>query len=69
MLGQLSLPFGNTDSEGALKMIPEEEQVELTADNLSVVTKLLDSNGLTTRNKDVCKYLRYLHQVKYKLSQ
>ncbi len=67
ILHEMSLNFGNPKLDENIKPIPEENLVELNAENIKVTHKILDINGLVVKNKDVNKYLRYLHKIKYHL--
>lgn len=62
---EISVRFGNLKTEGSIKAIEEEFLVELTGDNLKVLNKMLDSSGATLKSKEMCKFWRKLHQIKY----
>lgn len=65
ILTEISLRFGNPMTDGHIKPIEEEWLVNLTTENLKVMNKVFDSNGVNCKNKDICKYWRKLHEIKY----
>lgn len=52
-------------AEGHMKPIEDQYLVELTTENLKAMNKVLDSNGVNCKNKDICRYWRKLHEIKY----
>ena len=65
ILHELSVRFGNPKTDGNIKDIEDEWLIELTADNLKTMNKLLDSNGFNGKNNNICKFWRKLHEIKY----
>jgi hypothetical protein len=65
ILIEISARFGNPMAEGHMKPIEDQYLVELTTENLKAMSKVLDSNGVNCKNKDICRYWRKLHEIKY----
>ena len=65
ILHELSVRFGNPKTDGTIKTIEDEWLVELNSENLKTMNKLLDSNGFNGKNREISKYWRKLHEIKY----